>query len=172
MQLPLERESAFVWELSFVVPSNHGFPSSFNNILSFSSDSVFFLLLNLLAIVLLFLFAIENVEFKFLLKPKDSDGNGNTLCIIEEGTSRLFKRGALHGDARMAVFKLNTYADGGDQDVLDYIVVIKADRVSPFDLAASWRAYHENLRPSTVRGIPDVSINAVADPNEVSITIS
>ena len=40
---------------------------------------------------------------------------------------------------------------------------IKADRVSPFDLAASWRAYQENLQPSTVRGIPDVSMNSVPE---------
>lgn len=41
-----------------------------------------------------------------------------------------------------------------------YKVFIKADIISPFDLAASWRAYQENFQPSTVRGIPDVSICA------------
>lgn len=119
-------------------------------------------------LLLFFLSALEILEFKFLLKPKDSDGTA--LCIIEEGPNRLLTRGTLQGDARMAVFKLNTIAEGGGQDVLDYRVVIKADRVSPFDLASSWRAYHKNLHPSTVRGIPDVTINAVADLNEVMIT--
>lgn len=72
----------------------------------------------------------------------------------------------------MAVFKLDTNVEGGGQDVLHYSVFIKAGRVSPFDLAASWRAYHQNLRSSTVRGIPDATINAVADTNEVRITTS
>ncbi|CAM8967330.1 unnamed protein product [Rhodiola kirilowii] len=126
--LPMERESASVWELSFVVPPNH-----------------------------------ETLEFKFLLKPKN--GNGNALCVIEEGPNRLLMRGALQEDARMAIFKLNSNDEGGAEEVLEYKVVMKADKVSPFDLAASWRAYQENLQPSTVRGIPDVSINAVPDPN-------
>ncbi|KAL0434691.1 UNVERIFIED_CONTAM: 6-phosphofructo-2-kinase/fructose-2,6-bisphosphatase [Sesamum radiatum] len=50
-----------------------------------------------------------------------------------------------------------------DDAVLEYRVFIKADRVSPFDLAASWRAYQENFQPSSVRGIPDVSINSAAE---------
>lgn len=62
------------------------------------------------------------------------------------------------------MFKLS-----GDE-VLEYRVLIKADRVSPFDLAASWRAYQENFQPSTVRGIPDVSINSATEANnEVGI---
>lgn len=84
-----------------------------------------------------------------MLKPKDR----NTPCIVEEGESRLLAGGSLRGDARVALFKLE-----GDV-VVEFRVFIKADRVSPFDLAASWRAYRENLQPSTVRGIPDVSIN-------------
>uniref|UniRef100_A0A7N0TGP7 CBM20 domain-containing protein n=1 Tax=Kalanchoe fedtschenkoi TaxID=63787 RepID=A0A7N0TGP7_KALFE len=92
--LPMERESASIWELSFVVPPNH-----------------------------------ETLDFKFLLKPKDSSGG----CVIEEGPNRLLTRGTLQGDSRMAIFKIDE---------------------------ASWRAYQENLQPSTVRGIPDVSINA------------
>ncbi|KAK1321982.1 6-phosphofructo-2-kinase/fructose-2,6-bisphosphatase [Acorus calamus] len=113
--LSMERESASMWELSFVVPPNH-----------------------------------ETLEFKFLLKPK----HVNASCLVEEGPNRLLKGGILQGDARLALFKL-----GGDE-VLECHVFIKADMVSPFDLAASWRAYQENLKPSTVRGIPDVSINA------------
>ncbi|XP_062086191.1 6-phosphofructo-2-kinase/fructose-2,6-bisphosphatase isoform X3 [Humulus lupulus] len=116
--LTMERESASMWELSFVVPPNH-----------------------------------ETLDFKFLLKPK----NSNAPCVVEEGSNRQLIRGTLQGDARVALFKLN-----GD-DVLEYRVFIKADRVSPFDLAASWRAYQENLRPSSVRGIPDVRIDSVPE---------
>lgn len=92
----------------------------------------------------------ETLDFKFLLKPKDSD----VPCFVEEGPSRLLIGGALGEDARHALFKLDS------DEVLEYQVFIKADRVSPFDLAASWRAYQENFRPSAVRGIPDVSINS------------
>lgn len=113
--LSMERESALMWELSFVVPPNH-----------------------------------ETLDFKFLLKPKYN----NAPCIVEEGSNRLLTRGTLQGDARLALFRLSA------EEVLEYRVFIKADRVSPFDLAASWRAYRENLQPSTVRGIPDVSINS------------
>ncbi|KAL6003317.1 hypothetical protein ACLOJK_023540 [Asimina triloba] len=91
----------------------------------------------------------ETLDFKFLLKPKHS----SVPCIVEEGPNRQLIGGSLQGDARTALFK------GSSEEVLDYRVFIKADRVSPFDLAASWRAYQENLQPSTVRGIPDVSIN-------------
>ncbi|TYJ41734.1 hypothetical protein E1A91_A03G041400v1 [Gossypium mustelinum] len=119
--LSMERESASMWELSFVVPPNH-----------------------------------ETLDFKFLLKPK----HGYMPCIVEEGPNRLLTGGTLQGDARharLALFKLD------NEEVLEYQVFIKADRVSPFDLAASWRAYQDNLRPSTVRGIPDVSINAAPE---------
>lgn len=95
----------------------------------------------------------ESLDFKFLLKPKYS----NSPCIVEEGTNRLLSGGMLQGDTRMALFRLS------DVEILEYRVFIKADKVSPFDLAASWRAYQENLRPSTVRGIPDVSMNAVSE---------
>lgn len=77
---------------------------------------------------------------------------------MEEGTNRLLTGGTLQGDGRSALFRLS-----GDEVLLEYRVFIKADRVSPFDLAASWRAYQENLQPSTVRGIPDVSINSVPE---------
>lgn len=73
--------------------------------------------------------------------------------MVEEGPNRLLTGGTLQGESRLAVFK------NGDE-ILECRVFIKADRVSPFDLAASWRAYQENLQPSTVRGIPDVSINS------------
>ncbi|XP_071917106.1 6-phosphofructo-2-kinase/fructose-2,6-bisphosphatase isoform X4 [Coffea arabica] len=96
----------------------------------------------------------ETLDFKFLLKPKYS----NSPCVVEEGPNRLLTGGTLQGDARSAVFRLS-----GGEVLLEYRVFIKADRVSPFDLAASWRAYQENLQPSTVRGIPDVSMNSVPE---------
>ena len=99
---------------------------------------------------LYFVVDIESLDFKFLLKPKYS----NTPCVVEEGPNRQLIGGTLQGDARLALFRPN-----GD-DLFEYRVFIKADRVSPFDLAASWRAYQENLRPSAVRGIPDVSIDS------------
>ncbi|XP_054798477.1 6-phosphofructo-2-kinase/fructose-2,6-bisphosphatase-like [Prosopis cineraria] len=92
----------------------------------------------------------ETLDFKFLLKPK----HNNAPCIVEEGSNRLLIRGALQEDTRLALFRLE------NAEVLEYQVFVKVDRVSPFDLAASWRAYQENFRPSYVRGIPDVSINS------------
>jgi hypothetical protein len=96
----------------------------------------------------------ETLDFKFLLKPK----NGVSPCVVEEGPTRLLTGGLLEGEARHAIFKLN-----GGEEMLEYKVFIKADIVSPLDLAASWRAYKENLQPSRVRGIPDVTINVAPD---------
>ncbi|KAG2669923.1 hypothetical protein I3760_14G058900 [Carya illinoinensis] len=95
----------------------------------------------------------ETLAFKFLLKPMYD----NAPCIVEEGPNRLLTRGTLQGDARLALFRLNA------DEVFEFRVFIHADKVSPFELAASWRAYQENLRPSAVRGIPDVSINSVPE---------
>lgn len=83
---------------------------------------------------------------------------------MEEGQNRLLTGGSLQGDARLALFRLE-----GDV-IVEFRVFINADRVSPFDLATSWRAYRENLQPSTVRGIPDVSINP--DPKTVEVFCS
>ncbi|XP_027368947.1 6-phosphofructo-2-kinase/fructose-2,6-bisphosphatase-like [Abrus precatorius] len=113
--LSMERESASMWELSFVVPPNH-----------------------------------EALEFKFLLKPKDI----NSPCFVEEGPSRILVGGALQDGARLALFRLD------NDRVLEYRVFVEARRVSPFDLAVSWRVYQEHFRLSAVRGIPDVSINS------------
>ena len=105
---------------------------------------------------------VDTLEFKFLLRPKD----GYTPCLVEEGPNRILSGGRLQGDMRAALFRLSVDA------VLEFGVCIKADRVSPFNLAASWRAYQENLRPSTVRGIPDVSINSVPETGfEVQFTL-
>ena len=83
---------------------------------------------------------------------------------MEEGENRLLTGGLLQGDARLALFRLE-----GDV-IVEFRVFINADRVSPIDLATSWRAYRENLQPSTVRGIPDVSINP--DPKYVEVLCS
>jgi len=73
---------------------------------------------------------------------------------VEEGPNRVLIAGTLQGDGRSASFKLE------NEEIIEYRVFVKADRVSPFDLAASWRAFQENRRLSTVRGVPDVSINS------------
>lgn len=106
----------------------------------------------------------ETLDFKFLLKPKSS----GEPCVVEEGPNRLLTGGSLEGDARNALFRTG----GGDEEALEYKVFIKADIVSPFDLAASWRAYQENLKPSTVRGIPDVSINSAPETEFEVIILS
>ncbi|KAL0910837.1 hypothetical protein M5K25_018930 [Dendrobium thyrsiflorum] len=124
--LRMERESASMWELSFVVPPNH-----------------------------------ETLHFHFLLKPKDRDGP----YVMEEGAERLLTGGNLEGGARTAVFRP---PEVGHEATLEYKVFVKADIVSPFDLAASWRAYKENFRPSTVRGIPDISINVAPEGGQES----
>ncbi|CAA6656893.1 unnamed protein product [Spirodela intermedia] len=120
--LSMERESASMWELSFVVPPNH-----------------------------------ETLDFKFLLKPRYC----SVPWVVEDGPNRVLKGGTLCGDARLANFRMGSACSGGGgEDMLECRVIMKADIVSPFDLAASWRAYQENFQPSTVRGIPDVSINS------------
>jgi len=96
---------------------------------------------------------VETLDFKFLLRPKDT----NVPCIVEEGPDRILSGGRLQGEAREAVFRFKA------DDTVEYKVCIKADRVSPFDLAASWRAYQENRQPSAVRDIPDVSISSVPE---------
>lgn len=94
----------------------------------------------------------ETLDFKFLLKPKYN----HEPCIVEEGPNRVLIAGTLQGDGRSASFKLE------NEEIIEYRVFVKADRVSPFDLAASWRAFQENRRLSTVRGVPDVSINSTS----------
>ncbi|KAG4923644.1 hypothetical protein JHK87_049184 [Glycine soja] len=148
----MERESVSMWELSFVVPPNHGEederegrPLESGRRTERVRDEI-----GGVFSFLKYAWISETLDFKFLLKPKDS----NTPCFVEEGPSRLLVGGALQEDARLALFRL----DSGE--VLEYQVFVKADRVSPFDLAASWRAYQDNFRPSSVRWIPDVSINS------------
>lgn len=109
-------------------------------------------------------FLVETLDFKFLVKPKD----GDSPCIVEEGPSRVLKGGTLEEDMRAALFK--TKSDSGEEVVINCRVFLKEDLVSPFDLAASWRAYQENFQPSRVRGIPDVVMN-VAQPESTEVKV-
>ncbi|KAG0487955.1 hypothetical protein HPP92_006766 [Vanilla planifolia] len=98
----------------------------------------------------------ETLVFKFLLKPRDRD----VPCFVEDREERLMINGNLEGSARSALFKLPECVV---DDVWEYWVSVTAEIISPFDLAACWRTYREDLRPSTVRGIPDVSLNAASE---------
>ncbi|XP_020585795.1 6-phosphofructo-2-kinase/fructose-2,6-bisphosphatase [Phalaenopsis equestris] len=126
--LSMVRESEFTWELSFVVPPNHG-----------------------------------TIVFKFLLKSKGMD----SLCVEEEGEDRSLTGGRLDDGARAAVFRL---PGCGDDELLEHRVFLMANTISPFDLAARWRAYEENLRPSTVRGVPDICINAASEIGQENVS--
>ncbi|KAJ1699034.1 hypothetical protein LUZ63_007546 [Rhynchospora breviuscula] len=101
----------------------------------------------------------ETLDFKFLVKPKDRD----LPCFVEEGPSRVLKGGTLEEDMRAALFKMKS--SNGEEVMVDCRVFLNEDFVSPFDLAASWRAYQENLQPSRVRGIPDVVMNVAPHNN-------
>jgi 6-phosphofructo-2-kinase / fructose-2,6-biphosphatase 3 len=90
------------------------------------------------------------LDFKFLVKPKD----GDPPCFVEEDPTRVLKGGTLEEDMRAALFKIKS--DSGEEIVIKCRISLKEDLVSPFDLAASWRAYQGNFQPSRVRGIPDV----------------
>ncbi|VFR00413.1 unnamed protein product [Cuscuta campestris] len=92
----------------------------------------------------------ETMDFKFILKPMHDSGP----CIVEEGANHVLVGGKLQGECQLASFKFSK------EEFMESKVYTKVDLVSPFDLAASWRAFHENRRPSTVRGMPDVIINS------------
>ncbi|KAG0573467.1 hypothetical protein KC19_VG180900 [Ceratodon purpureus] len=128
----MEGESSTVWELSFVVPSDH-----------------------------------DILEFKFVLKPVDKECEG----VFEEGPNRILKAGVMSGGSGpVATFKLPK--EYGVQ-TLQLPVSVVTDLVSPFALAASWRALKKNIKPHGVRalGIPDVSLdqgNATPTPTDQS----
>ncbi|KAL2620363.1 hypothetical protein R1flu_000568 [Riccia fluitans] len=97
----------------------------------------------------------DTLQFKYLLKPKDD----REAYFLENGPKRLLIHGLSEGDAApVASFKLL------NRDPLVLPVTVKADPVSPFTLAASYRSHMENLQShgSMVRGIPDVSITGVS----------
>ncbi|KAL6901903.1 hypothetical protein ACP4OV_004779 [Aristida adscensionis] len=88
----------------------------------------------------------EPLEFKFVLKPKDDSSS----CIVEEGQNRLLGSGRTEIEMRTAMFKLS------EKDVLECKVWVEIEILSPFDLAASWRAHQDYLQPSRARGTNDV----------------
>ncbi len=103
---------------------------------------------------------IESLEFKFVLKPMDDN---EVPVIIEEGSNRVLKAGKMlggPGGSHIAKFEL---PKGFSMQSLELAVSISTDPVSPFALAASWRALKKNLRPHASRraimGIPDVLLD-------------
>ncbi|CAN6325532.1 unnamed protein product [Urochloa humidicola] len=92
----------------------------------------------------------ELLDFKFVLKQK----NDSSQCIVEEGPNRSLVCQSTEVEMRTAVFKLN---EGKDE--LECKVQVETEMLSPFDLAASWKAHQEYLQPSMVRGAHDVTIN-------------
>ena len=52
---------------------------------------------------------------------------------------------------------MNVVCEG--KEVLECKVQVETEMLSPFDLAASWRAHQEYFQPSRVRGTHDVTIN-------------
>jgi 6-phosphofructo-2-kinase/fructose-2,6-biphosphatase len=63
-----------------------------------------------------------------------------------------------------AVFKLS------EKDALECKVLVETELLSPFDLAASWKAQHENLQPSRVRGTYDVVMDVTESRPKVCIS--
>ena len=59
-----------------------------------------------------------------------------------------------------AVFKLT------EKDSLECKVWVETEMLSPFDLAASWKAHQENLQPSRVRGTYDVVMNTETEARD------
>jgi 6-phosphofructo-2-kinase/fructose-2,6-biphosphatase len=118
--IAMEGESSTVWELSFVVPSNH-----------------------------------DVMQFKFVLKPVDREYEG----VFEEGPNRILKAGVMSGGPG-SIAKFSLPKEYGLQ-TLELPVSVVTDQVSPFALAASWRALKKNIKPHGVRvlGIPDVSLD-------------
>uniref|UniRef100_A0ACD5YM10 Uncharacterized protein n=1 Tax=Avena sativa TaxID=4498 RepID=A0ACD5YM10_AVESA len=92
----------------------------------------------------------ETMDFKLVLKPKA----GSSQCIVEEGPDRPLGSGSSEVEMTDAVFKLN------EKDALECKVWVETEMLSPFDLAASWKAHQENLQPSKVRGTYDVVMDA------------
>ncbi|BAF11729.1 6-phosphofructo-2-kinase/fructose-2,6-bisphosphatase isoform X4 [Oryza sativa Japonica Group] len=92
----------------------------------------------------------ETLDFKFLLKPKDNSSH----CIVEEGPDRSLVCGSNEVEIRNALFKFND-----ETGVVECKIFVETEILSPFDLAASWKAHQEHLQPR-VRGAHDVIMNA------------
>ena len=89
------------------------------------------------------------MDFKLVLRQKAD----SSQFIIEEGPNRPLGCGTNEVEMTDAVFKLN------EKDALECKVWVETEMLSPFDLAASWKARQENLQPSRVRGTYDVVLS-------------
>ncbi|KAM3229016.1 hypothetical protein ACQJBY_060130 [Aegilops geniculata] len=98
----------------------------------------------------------ETLDFKLLLKPKADSSE----CIVEEGPNRPLGCGSNQVEMTDAVFKL------AEKDSLECKVWVETEMLSPFDLAASWKAHQENLQPSRVRGTYDVVMNTETEARD------
>ncbi|VAI06684.1 unnamed protein product [Triticum turgidum subsp. durum] len=98
----------------------------------------------------------ETLDFKLLLKAKDDSSE----CIVEEGPNRPLGCGSNQVEMTDAVFKLT------EKDSLECKVWVETEMLSPFDLAASWKAHQENLQPSRVRGTYDVVMNTETEARD------
>ena len=116
--------------------------------------------------MIFFLMLAETLDFNFLLKPR----HGTSPCLVEEGSRRLLSGGnIMDRDAgSTALFRLPD-----NSEVVEFPVHVKADIVSPFALAGSWRAYKENMEShgSMVRGIPDVSIESLPLTSSLEVCV-
>ncbi|KAF7042259.1 hypothetical protein CFC21_051911 [Triticum aestivum] len=101
----------------------------------------------------------ETLDFKLLLKPKADSSE----CIVEEGPNRPLGCGSNQVEMTDAVFKLT------EKDSLECKVWVETEMLSPFDLAASWKAHQENLQPSRVRGTYDVVMNTETEARDEDV---
>ncbi|KAM3229014.1 hypothetical protein ACQJBY_060130 [Aegilops geniculata] len=101
----------------------------------------------------------ETLDFKLLLKPKADSSE----CIVEEGPNRPLGCGSNQVEMTDAVFKL------AEKDSLECKVWVETEMLSPFDLAASWKAHQENLQPSRVRGTYDVVMNTETEARDQDV---
>ncbi|KAF7054253.1 hypothetical protein CFC21_061961 [Triticum aestivum] len=101
----------------------------------------------------------ETLDFKLLLKPKADSSE----CIVEEGPNRPLGCGSNQVEMTDAVFKL------AEKDSLECKVWVETEMLSPFDLAASWKAHQENLQPSRVRGTYDVVMNTETEARDEDV---
>ncbi|TVU47399.1 hypothetical protein EJB05_06999, partial [Eragrostis curvula] len=91
----------------------------------------------------------EILDFKFVMKSKDG-----SRCIIEEGPNRSLGSRNDEVEMRTAVIKLN------EKDELECKIWVEMEILSPFDLAASWKAHQGYIQPSRVQGTHDAVMNA------------
>jgi 6-phosphofructo-2-kinase/fructose-2,6-biphosphatase len=103
---------------------------------------------------------LETMDFKLVLKQKAD----SSQCIVEEGPNRPLACGSNEVEMTDAVFKLS------EKDALECKVWVETEMLSPFDLAASWKAHQENLQPSRVRGTYDVVMDVTESRPKVWIS--